>query len=680
MKYQKSWWVLIGLAMVASGCQLSLGVACGDGWCSDGQICSSPSSVHPVCILSSCGNGRKDPDEECDDEVIANSHCSLNCTLERCGNGVVDPGEECDGGAGLQPCSADCHQERCGNGFLDPGEECDDGNSINGDRCERDCKLPRCGNGIVDLGEQCDYGGRACGSCDASCQDVLNLGATGTMSLPDEDEPCFGGFVNLSDGHSVLPLTLNYPEISVGAINITLQNGESGAEIAQTIASLIEVNLQIDTRVIDNVIYMTNRQTGIIGNVVIYNNAPGANTSGMSGGQGSDCEIGSICRIDQDCEISSACIDNRCECASRDTNKTCGNGIVEVCEECDDGNRTDGDLCEHDCTLPRCGNGVIDLKESCDDGVANSDAGPCTPACRLATCGDGLLQAGEECDDGNHTDADGCESDCMLPKCGNAIFDPGEECDDGNQTDSDGCEHDCTLPRCGNGIVDPSESCDDGNQDACGSCNESCSGGGPANATSGNLLVGSGADLQIAPKGGGNNRFTLSDDYTNPDSAVTFEYTNGTPSIGHVAIPFLHDGMLDSTTMIAQGTAAAINASKLLIVAGAFNGDVFYINLRSTTHGNHLGMFKFGPKDFDLVSQMDGRSGNCDIAIGCALNSDCSSNLCVGSKCVACATSSECSSHLCGSDGACRPCKVDSDCISVGAGTSCSDSHICISE
>jgi cysteine-rich repeat protein len=45
-----------------------------------------------------------------------------------------------------------------------------------------------------------------------------------------------------------------------------------------------------------------------------------------------------------------------------------------------------------------------------------------------AACGDGALNAGESCDDGNLSDADGCEADCSLPSCGNGIVDPGEVC------------------------------------------------------------------------------------------------------------------------------------------------------------------------------------------------------------------------------------------------------------
>jgi cysteine-rich repeat protein len=31
-----------------------------------------------------------------------------------------------------------------------------------------------------------------------------------------------------------------------------------------------------------------------------------------------------------------------------------------------------------------------------------------------ATCGDGVVDAGEDCDDGNTTNRDGCESNCTV--------------------------------------------------------------------------------------------------------------------------------------------------------------------------------------------------------------------------------------------------------------------------
>ena len=126
-------------------------------------------------------------------------------------------------------------------------------------------------------------------------------------------------------------------------------------------------------------------------------------------------------------------------CGPNNNNPVCGDSTVDAGEQCDDGNTTNSDGCEADCTTTPpvgCGDGVVDAA------------------------------AGEECDDGNNTNGDGCEANCKLPVsagvCGDGAVDAGEQCDDGNTTDGDGCEGDCTLPTavvCGDGIADPGEVC-----------------------------------------------------------------------------------------------------------------------------------------------------------------------------------------------------------------------------
>jgi fibro-slime domain-containing protein len=64
------------------------------------------------------------------------------------------------------------------------------------------------------------------------------------------------------------------------------------------------------------------------------------------------------------------------------------------------------------CT-PICGDGIVSLGEQCDDGVNDGGYGECAPGCVIgAYCGDGIEQPGEDCDDGNRLDGDGCGSAC----------------------------------------------------------------------------------------------------------------------------------------------------------------------------------------------------------------------------------------------------------------------------
>ncbi|MSP93561.1 MAG: DUF4215 domain-containing protein [Myxococcales bacterium] len=58
------------------------------------------------------------------------------------------------------------------------------------------------------------------------------------------------------------------------------------------------------------------------------------------------------------------------------------------------------------------------------------------------TCGNGILESNEDCDDSNNADGDGCSSICTST-CGDGKSVGKEPCDDGNQVDTDACTNDC---------------------------------------------------------------------------------------------------------------------------------------------------------------------------------------------------------------------------------------------
>src|SRR5688572_25101132 len=67
------------------------------------------------------------------------------------------------------------------------------------------------------------------------------------------------------------------------------------------------------------------------------------------------------------------------------------------------------------------------------------------PPLGSVSCGNGMVDAGEQCDDGDLDDCDGCDSNCTSSAtCGNGIVCAPEECDDGNAMSGDGCEANCT--------------------------------------------------------------------------------------------------------------------------------------------------------------------------------------------------------------------------------------------
>jgi cysteine-rich repeat protein len=74
---------------------------------------------------------------------------------------------------------------------------------------------------------------------------------------------------------------------------------------------------------------------------------------------------------------------------------------------------------------------------------------------------DGVVDIGEDCDDGDQDDDDGCSTRCTTV-CGDGITSGAEECDDSNQTGDDGCSAQCKIECNPNGAVEDYEQCDDG--------------------------------------------------------------------------------------------------------------------------------------------------------------------------------------------------------------------------
>ncbi|MFN2426938.1 MAG: DUF4215 domain-containing protein [Candidatus Binatia bacterium] len=139
---------------------------------------------------------------------------------------------------------------------------------------------------------------------------------------------------------------------------------------------------------------------------------------------------------------------------------TCGDGVLEIGESCDDGDVDNDDGCDSNCTPSGCGNGIVNPGEECDDD--NADA--CTAGCKEPRCGDGIVSPRESCDDGNEDDDDSCPSTCGAPYCGDGYTDFGvEECDESGRS-TQFCTPACKRARCGDGYVAlRGEACDDGN-------------------------------------------------------------------------------------------------------------------------------------------------------------------------------------------------------------------------
>jgi len=134
--------------------------------------------------------------------------------------------------------------------------------------------------------------------------------------------------------------------------------------------------------------------------------------------------------------------------------KRCNASCAGFAEHCGDGTCQDAhehaDDCPSDC-MASCGNGVTEPGETCDDGNNNTpiDTGTCDKDCTAAMCGDSYVNtATEDCDDGNASDFDACTNKCEEARCGDGlVWDGMEACDDGNQVEADACNNLCVAPR-----------------------------------------------------------------------------------------------------------------------------------------------------------------------------------------------------------------------------------------
>jgi cysteine-rich repeat protein len=134
-----------------------------------------------VCKLATCGDGFKQPGEQCDDGANNSNTgaCTLACNTAACGDTFVQAGvEECDDGnmSNTDACTATCKTAKCGDMFVQQGvEQCDDGNMVNTDACLNTCKTAACGDGVVQQNvEQCDDGNLVnTDACTATCKTAV---------------------------------------------------------------------------------------------------------------------------------------------------------------------------------------------------------------------------------------------------------------------------------------------------------------------------------------------------------------------------------------------------------------------------------------------------------------------------------------------------------------------------
>ena len=415
--------------------------------------------------------------------------CTNTCEAYHCGDGELNQvGEVCDDGnnESWDGCSDICEIEACGDGYTDldgadniwgtaDDESCDDGNTLDGDGCGASCIFETCGDGFTDL--------------DWSDNDVLTIVDNEQC---DTWRTCTSTWEDCTSNPAICPweCRVSYSWMCWIWCKVWVCGDayvQSGSIVVGSDTIVLSEACDLGMFCEDNFTPCTNTPHfcwllwiwwWTCAPRTIWNCTPECSINICGDGYVSpweQCDDGND--IDGD-GCTSSCIAETCGDGSIDPNGSDELWNTLDDEICDDGNNIDGDGCTA-CKLDSCGNGILDVWEECDTINSQQCA---LPYCRLTRCGDGTRQWPngqfnwwnnwyESCDGSIW-----CLEDCTYPLwpayCGDGIIQDTwnsqwliEVCDDGLLNGQLGyCAIDCQeQPSCWNGIVSENEQCDDGN-------------------------------------------------------------------------------------------------------------------------------------------------------------------------------------------------------------------------
>jgi cysteine-rich repeat protein len=314
-----------------------------------------------------CGDGVINGPETCDDgNTLTETQCPyglgtctrcsadcgtvLNLTGPACGDGTRDAQEVCDDGntstetecaygvPTCTTCSADCQTVLhltgpfCGDGLVNGPEVCDDGNTVTETSCPYGaptCTLcngscsqplnlagPYCGDGLLNGPEACDDGNsNACGSCDATCSNVRLATATGSIIAVAGNRLSDGETFTINDGvhtPTVLEFDIGDGVGGAGRIPVLFNNTLTATGVAGSMRASINgvgSNLGVSAGGSTATVLLSNVSPGTFGNQALTETVadPGFTVSGMSGGGGRDCPLGTGCISTNDCQRGLTC-------------------------------------------------------------------------------------------------------------------------------------------------------------------------------------------------------------------------------------------------------------------------------------------------------------------------------------------------------------------------------------
>jgi len=332
-------------------------------------------------------------------------------------SGTVAPAAAISVDANLPDCVA---LAQCNNSVIDEGEACDDGNNVACDGCSSDCTRldDVCGDGTRECGEQCDDGNTTSSDgCEATC----TLPPQEAVLLPGVTLPTAGC---LAEWKLALSNPALNPKTLLPSRTQICTDGDPACDKDQTRDGVCSFGTQLCLRVPDprlpgctpgNLSYVSIKQPQLPGGSNPLDQHNAQQLAGGLSALGGEVRAGNtvvqsgppiaafnLCTADMTFKVAHqpAGLGKRAFnilaedvggltmssnlarlwCAPNTT--VCGNGTLEVTEQCDDGNTSSCDGCSAACRTESCGNGVVECNEFCDDGSLNGTPGnDCSATC-----------------------------------------------------------------------------------------------------------------------------------------------------------------------------------------------------------------------------------------------------------------------------------------------------------